>query len=295
MPAARTAALWLALLTLTVPGAASPEGDSTWDKLSRLPLLELRGDLAPVRYSPGSLQRASGLQDGFELLASQFAGWSGRKERLPLFLLNREEWSEAGLRLPYGLAARTSPSTVAVAAWGDAGTVDLWRRLLTGDLPTVDEPPMRSSADEAASLLGTDVLAIFEGARVLMESAGYRAAEPWITDLAAHIIAVTVVARMPGGGYLEAERLYGRLAARPGSAAPLSGYGPGLSIEEWLWYQARFFQGAAAVLDAEGRKTGKSLVRLARRNGGRIDRHALLERYPVLRAWSANGFADTAP
>lgn len=266
-------------------------------RISRLPLLDLRGDLAPVRYSAGSLHRASQLQPAFELLADSFGGWSGNKQRIPVLLLNRDEWGQAGFGQPYGFASRLADASVALAAWGDQGTIELWNRLLSGALPTVEDAPLRSTADEASSLLGTDLLALFEAARILVEGAGYRGSQPWLSDLIAHTVAIPTISRMPGGGFQQAVRLYGRLGApRSSGPLPLDGYAAGLSRSDWLWYQAQFFAGAHAILAEEGaRKTGKSMVRLVKGSGGSISAAELVGKYPVLDRWLRESFAPATP
>ncbi len=257
--------------------------------LSRLPLLDLYSELVPVRYSAGSLQRASNLQDPFELLTSDFRRWSGTPAQLAVLLLNRDEWTQAGFALPYGLPMRSSGAAVATAAWGDGETVDLWRGLLGWSLPTVEESPLRSTAEEAASLLPGDLLGLFEGARLLVENAGYSGSESWVGDVVSHTLALTVVARGFVGGLGEADRFYQNLAAdRP--ARPLAEYGPGLSLEDWLWFQSRFYGAARAILDSERRGTGKSIVKLIRKHEGHLSVGELVGRYPSLSAWIAESF-----
>ncbi len=299
----RVAALTLLALGLSVPAAASeprpaaqgPAAEPATN-LSRLALLDLRGELVSVRYSAGALQRASQIQDPFELLAADFARWSGQKSRLAVLLLGREDWQLAGIRMPYGLPARVHGSSVAAAAWGDSGSVQLWGRLLGWDLPVVEDAPLRSTADEAASLVGTDLLGLFEGARILLEQAGYRGSETWIGEVAAHTVAATVIDRTPGGGIAGAARLYRGLArARGGEPLPLAAYRSGLALEDWLWFQSRFFDGARLMVEADGRGAAKAIVKMARNNGGRVSGNALLGRYPFLDAWLRESFAPGAP
>lgn len=289
---AATATLGVGAARAEAPGATT--GDEPAARIARLPLLDLRGDLVSVRYSAGALQRASQIQDPFELLVAEFAKWSGQKNRIGVLLLSREEWEAAGIAMPYGLPARVHGSNVASAAWGDPATVDLWGRLLGWDMPAVDDAPLRSTSEEAASLVAADLLGLFEGARILMEQAGYGGTEAWVGEVLAHTVAATVIARAPGAGMAGAARLYGNLAAtRADSPPPLANYRSGLSIEEWLWFQASFFEAARMILDEERRGTGKSVVKLARKNDGRVSRADLIGRYPMLDAWLRNSFAAT--
>ncbi len=282
----------LIAISATWTGAqAPPEGT-----IARLPLLDLPGDLVSVRYSAGALQRAVQVQDPFELLVGDFAKWSGSRNRIAVLLLSRDEWQQAGISMPYGLPARVHGSSLASAAWGDPGTVDLWGRLLGWDMPAAEDAPLRSTAEEAASLIATDLLSYFEGARMLTEMAGYSGSEPWLTEVAAHTAAATVIARTPGTGLAGAARLYGNLAAaRGGAVMAVSQYRSGLSLEEWLWFQARFFEAARLILESEKRGAAKSIFKLARKNNGRLTRGALVKRYPALEDWLAKGFAPDVP
>ncbi len=286
----------LAALLDAPPAPARAAAAEPGAGVARLALLDLRGERVSVRYSAGALQRASQIQDPFELLAGDFARWSGQKGRLAVLLLGRDDWERAGIGMPYGLPARVHGSSVAVAAWGDSGSVELWGRLLGWDLPVVDDAPLRSTADEAASLVPTDLLGLFEGARVLIEQASYRGEETWIGEVVAHTVAATVIARSPGGGTAGAARLYRSLvAAREGAALPLSAYRSGLSLEDWLWFQARFFEAALLILEADQRGAAKAIFRTARRSDGRISRADLLGRYPGLAVWLRERFAPPAP
>lgn len=265
---------------LAVPSGVAVAGS---ENLSALPLLDLNGDFVPVRYSAGSLHRAAQLQQSFELLAAQFARFSDSRARLQLLLLSRDEWEGAALGQPYGVAMRVFDHGIAVAAWGDSGTVELWQRLLGGELPSAEDAPMRSSEDEAAGLQAADVLALFEGARILTAAAGYGGAEPWIGDLVSHVVALTALARLPGG-IRQADVVY-RALGRVRAPSDLRTYAGGLSLEQWLAFQARFHAGAVLVLEQEKRGTLRSIVKLAKKSRGRLRADQLAQRYPALRVW----------
>lgn len=287
MRSTATAALLLALL-LGAPGrVGSSEAAETGGRIARLPLLELRGDPISVRYSAGALQRATTVQAPFKLLAADFRRWSGAPNRFSLLLLSRDEWQEAGIAMPYGLPVRLRGSNVALAAWGDPGTVELWGRLLGWDMPAVEEAPMRSTSEEAASLVATDLLGLFEATRLLMDAGGIGGEEAWLGDVMAHTVAATVIARTPGSGLAGAARLYGNLAAAGAPGQPLSAYKAGLALEDWLWFQARFFEAASVIVDEERRGAGKVILKLARKNDGRLSRADLIGKWSDLDRWLA--------
>ena len=84
-------------------------------------LLDLSGQAASIRYSPGALDRASKVQDYVEWMVEDFDSWS--KERIPLgiYILSPEDWQGIGLREPYGVPTPMGGRGLAVPAWGTRG------------------------------------------------------------------------------------------------------------------------------------------------------------------------------
>ncbi len=267
------------------PGAAAPT--------ERGLLLDLRGRGANVRYSPGSLERAARVQETYGLLATQIAPWTKNKEALLVYLLSREDWQSAGVALPFGFFARLPVHGLAIPAWGDPGTVGLWRGLLGSALPEVEGEPMRGSAEEASSVRLADLLADVEAVRLLLERAGIGADQVWAGELMAHSVAYSVLWKHRPARLAAAERLYATVLARDRAlpAPSLADYRTGLSMEDWLRFQARFSRGARRLAEAEGLGAGKAVVKLARKNGGRLSGAALVARWPTLAAWRAESFA----
>jgi hypothetical protein len=277
------AAICLPLLfTMSLAAQERPPGDIG------SPLLDLGGEWVPVRYSSGSLQRASQLQPAFELLARELVRGTGHRQRLPIKLLNRAEWKAAELPMSYGFPARAADATLALPAWGDSGTVSMWRKLLTRNLPTTGDAPLRSTADEAASLVPADLLGLFEASRMLLEAADFRGEERWITDVVAQTLAATVAPAIDGGS--QAGAMYRRLGELEEDPLSLADYRSGISLERWLWFQAQFFNAASLIL-SEDRKASRELLKLARKNERRISRADLISTYPALDAWFTGSFA----
>ncbi len=255
-------------------------------------LLDLSGREATVRYSPGSLERAARVQESYALLAAKVAPWMKRKEALLVYLLSRDDWQAAGLALPYGFFARMPVDALALPAWGDPGTVELWRGLLGSALPEAEGEPVRGSPEEAASVRMADLLADVEAARLLLERAGIRADRVWAGELMAHAVAYSFLWKHRPARLSAAEGLYATILARDRAlpAPALSDYRTGLSIEAWLRFQARFSRGSRRLAEAEGMGAGKAIVKLARRNG-QLTEAALLKRWPALSGWLAESFS----
>ena len=105
-------------------------------KTIQLPLLlDLPGDLAFVRYTPGSLDRSASVQMRFELMAKEFQRSGFLQATLVFYVLSRDDWKEAGLPDPYGAPLVLGNDAIAMAGWADEQVVNGWRTLLGGELP----------------------------------------------------------------------------------------------------------------------------------------------------------------
>ena len=122
-----------------------------------------------------------------------------------------------------------------------------------------------------------------------MERAGIKGTERWISEVVAHAMAASIAGAVSGG--TQAVSIYGRLGDR-GAAPPLplSGYRSGISLEDWLWYQSQFFA-AAVLIVQEDRTGGRALLKLARKNGGKLSRADLITRHSALNSWLVDSFA----
>ncbi len=256
-------------------------------------LLELGGGLVKVQYTPGSLYRAARLQERLEPLVRGLASWGAAAPPPVVYLLSREEWASMAAA-PYGLPAVVARGGLALCAWGDAGTVELWRGLVGGRLPAPAELPPRGSPEEAASVMLADLLAEVETARLMLRGAGLRGEEEWIDGLLAHVAARSVRLRQSPALDGELAGLYRALAAAAAvRAAPDSGAAG--SPARWLVDEARFDHAAGLVLAVEGGGGAKALLKAARRDGGTLGAARLFKRYPELESWvAASGLARAA-
>jgi hypothetical protein len=275
-------------LSLLLASPAAAQSGSSRDALWSLLLLP--GKQVSVRYTPGSLDRASRIQQRLGPLAQEIGAWSGQGAPLAIFLLSREEWERVGIALPYGFPARLPGRLLALAAWGDDGTVDLWRGLLHDQLPEAESGFAAGSPSLQSSLEVCDLLGSVEAARILLEKAGLSGEELWISELMAHT--AYLAARWQGppraGGD---EDVRSATAARPAGALPLTAYEAGLSMEDWLWFQAAFYRGARQLIERRGHKVGRQLLRSTAKSGGTLRRAELVERYPEVGEWLRTAFA----
>jgi hypothetical protein len=262
---------------LTVSGVAVAE----------LPfLLELRSDPIRVLYTPGSLDRAYRVQQRYTLLAEEFGKWNGGVVPLSIVLLSREDWSASGADALFGLPAQLPDSQLALSAWGDSGTVGLWRALAGGSLPTLEGVPIRGTPEEASSLVGCDWLGQVEASRLLLAAAGYRAAEPWVLEVMAHTVALAVLARYESPSLSDVVALYSGFARPNGSR-----FGPGSSeaaLQSWLRSEARFFEAARILVSSRGPRVAKDLLKLARKRKGQLEGDEVLDRFPQLSDWQGS-------
>ncbi len=246
-----------------------------------------------VRYTLGALDRAVRVQQRFEPLVLDFGGWSRRPVSFAVLLLSREEWRAAGLKGAYGVPSRLGGRRLALPAWGDPGTVELWRRLLGRPLPALPEAPIRGTPEEAASLLLGDLLAEVEAARLLLAAAGYSGREPWVAEVMAHAVAWSAFVRHEPGRLAEIERLFALLGRSHGDShpRPLERFSSSGDLGERLWFQARFFEGARVLSGTEDRQAAKKLLKRARKQGGRLAAAELVRWYPELPGWLERSFA----
>ncbi len=262
-----------AALRLAVPAAAQ---DLPF--LLDLPVTPERA--AAVRYTPGSLDRASHVQDRYSLLAADFGRWSGEKLPLLVMLLSREDWQRLGVQLPYGFPVRLPNGTVMLAAWGDSGTVELWRHLLAEGLPPLEGTPIRGTPDEAASLVITDLLGQIEAARGLLTRGGFGSPQPRINDFMAHTLALSAVLNHDRSRLALLDSLFRQLEVAP---ADIPGAEPNLG--GWLRYQGDAYRAARTLAAKRGNASAKQLLKLARRAGGSLSAADLRRRFPELAPW----------
>ena len=251
---------------------------------------------AAVRYTT-ALDRAHHVLRRLDLLAFYFDRWSDVPVTLAAYIMNRDEWKRSGLDTPYGLPIRSGPKSIIAPAEGDDQTVLLWQEILGEEaLPKIDGQPIYGTRRQAASLLAADTLMQVEASRAFVERGGLVGSEGWIGDLMSHVVSGWVSSKHETSRTQEIDVLFSAMERRYGKpeiAASLAQYSPLLlyqgrdGIERWLWYQGMFHRGATVVLNKTGDKTMPRLMKLSRKNGGRLSAELLLRQYPELSGWLA--------
>jgi hypothetical protein len=252
-------------------------------------LLTLKGASVIVNYTPGGLDRAYHVQRRLELLVEDFTKSVKNPLRLRVFVLNRDEWSEFGFGLPFGLPGRIRASTLAVPWLGDEGTIELWTRIMGSPPPPLPGIPMRGTAEEATTLAYSDLLTEVEAARALMTMGGVRGEIPWVHQVLAHLLARDAFIRYEGPRLAEIDGFFADLG-RSQPIAPLERYVEGLDLETLLWFESRFQDGARRVLENGKRNEAREIIKMARKAGGTLTEGALLGRHPQLIGWLAEAF-----
>lgn len=274
----RRLALLAAALPLCIPAGAAE---------IQLPyLLNLHGELCPVRYSPGALDRAAHVQKRLETLAIDFSRWGSKPYTFRGYVLGPEDWAAAKLERAYGLTARSGSSGVVVPAWGDDQSVALWRGLLGGELPWGEGLPVRGTSEEAASLSLSDLLLQLECARIFTHGESLTAAETWIAPLLAHTVALQLYTSHEATRLGEIDEVWQRLG-RQGLPSLEACAAADLEPAVELACGARFHDGARILVAKDQMKTVRELRKLAKKRG--LSEMTLVKAYPALGDWLAAG------
>jgi len=283
VPAALAALAALAGILLLGLGASAPAAGQTIppDRSKPLPYLLDVGDMfALVRYSPGALDRASHVQQRFALLAEDFKRWSKQAVPLSAVLLSRTDWEALDLAVPYGLPAHMANGEVALCAWGDHGTVTLWRALLGGHLPQLEGHPLYGTRLEASSLLMNDLLAQGVAARALLNRAGFDRVHPDVLNFTAHVVALAASNLHESLSLDAIRRVYSMTAPDASLGAPSGN-------DIWrarLASERPYYEAAAALIAKRGiNKAPKALLKLLRGRGAALTTRAVANEFPEVR------------
>ena len=255
-------------------------------------LLELPGDLVPVRYTPGSLDRAVSVQDQLGNLIEDFKSWSRAKSALIVLLLSRDEWQGAGFESEYGVPEPAGGLGLAMSAFGDDETVELWKGLLGTRLPTQADQPNLGTPEQAASLAVGDLIALVDAARICLMAGGFTGDQPWVNGVMAHIVALSVLTGHAQVRLPEVRMVFSALATNGGGpgAYPLAAAIKPPSLSARLWFEGQYFDAASLVAGGEGKAPAKAVLKQARKDGGRVRAADLLARYPELGTWLNTNF-----
>lgn len=272
----RRLSLTVLLFALAAPLAAQTETAG---------LVRLHGSVVPVYYAPGSLERASRLQMRVENLLREVTRQGRVTPSLTVWVLGREEWEAQGFAVPYGIATARSSGSVAYPAWADERSIELWRKLLGGELPLPAVSATHASPQSQATLEVADLLVETELLRSVLTASGLLpGGEPWLDIVLAEAAMRSLALRLdPVWGARQVE-LYRSLAPRLAATAisPAELASGQLSAEQRARLEAALVPAAERVLDAEGDDVVKALGKLRKRGDGRVRTDDVLDRWPGL-------------
>jgi hypothetical protein len=280
----------VALPCCLLPLLASASSSGGYSPLSFL--LDLRGDSVKVRYAPGSLDRASHSQDRFELVVSDCKSWAHHSMPLVVYVLGPEEWQAADVDRPYGLPQHMSSTELAVASWGDAQTVALWKNLLGRRLPVVEGTALRGSPEEVASIALQNVLAVVEAFEMCLAGSGITGDQPWIDSFLVQVMTRSFIQKHEAGRLSEVDGVFASLSERgggPGAISLQQALEPD-SLTQWLWAEAQFYEAARLLAEEEGKAPAKAVLKLAGKQKGRLQAAALMAEFPILADWLYEAF-----
>ncbi len=191
----------------------------------------------------------------------------------------------------YGLPQPLSVGTIAVPASGDEGTVRKWKTWLGTELPDIGGVPLAGTADDASSLMLSDLVLQVEVCELIFERTPMGAADPWIRGLLSHLAAISLWSDFEPSRMPEIELMWSRMrgpdsaASRARAAAPAEG-------------RSAARDGALAALGVPplrrrrraptrlgGPKTFKKLLKTMTKDEQAADARAVVALYPSLGEW----------
>jgi len=286
--------LGLSLLGLSTGAPADVAGRRTVD----LPLLlDLPGDLASVRYTPGALDRAASVQARFELLAEEFTRTRYLAAAVVFYVLSPEDWAAAGLANDYGEPQTLGTDALVVPAWADQeliARVGVW---LGGEVPKSAGLPLLATREEAGALGISDLLAQVAVARLLATRANLRGDGEWIAPVMAHVVARLAWDKFEPGRMPEIAVLFDAMAAQdktPGGHS-ISAWEETLPLPERAWFETRFMRAADLIVVKKGARGTRKLLNQAVTGTKPLNQELLFKEIPELAAWLAATFPAAAP
>jgi hypothetical protein len=282
---------FLALLTAAqAPGSGPKDAPQPTLTHPSEPLLAYRGEEVAVRYSPGALDRALHVVKRLDLIVAELKGPLAIMVPLTAVVLTRDEWEDSNLTRTYGLPQPLSIGSIAVPAAGDAGTVRKWKSWLGTELPGLAGMPLVGTAEEAASLMLSDVVLQVEVCELLLDRTPMAQAEPWIRGLVSHLAALSLWSVFEPRRTEEIAMIWSRIR---GQIPPLLALeqqlerptGSPLAMERWLLAESYLFEGASLAHATGGAKSFQKLLRTLRREQRAPTREEMLVLYPSLAGW----------
>jgi hypothetical protein len=282
-----TALPLLALLALTQP---PPVDDAPLPSGPAEPLLAYHGEEVAIRYAAGALDRAVHVSRRLDLVLGEMRRSLDLALPLTAVVLSREEWERAALARTYGLPQQISAGSIAVPAAGDPGTVRKWRTWLGTDLPDIGGVPLVGTAQDASSLMLSDIVLQVEVCELIFKRTPAALADPWILGLLSHLAAIGLWSDFEPQRMPEIEMVWSRMRGVMPALLELEparlekGLKP-LAMERWLLAESHLFDGALRAHSAGGAKTFKKVLKTMIKDAKAPTREQLVAAYPPLAQW----------
>ena len=288
----KTERCWLWLVLILVGGGSLAPMPAGGQGSSSMFLLDLPGETVAIRYSHGALERAVQVQDTFEFMVGDFRTWTRTKVGLVLFLLSRDEWKEMKYRAPYGVPEMAGGRGIALPAWGDDGTVEVWQKLLGTRLPVLPDQPSRGTPEEVASLGVGDLMASVLAAEIMLRAAGISGDQPWVDGVLTQVVVLSNIQDHHAARLSDVRMVFGDLSKAGGGsgAYSLTAMGSPPTLRARLWFESQFFNGANLLVGPDGKYPAKAIFKHARKNGGKVLAANLLAECPELASWLDSNF-----
>ncbi|MDA8019052.1 MAG: hypothetical protein MPN21_16545 [Thermoanaerobaculia bacterium] len=253
--------------------------------------LALPGDFATMRYSLGQLDRAARLQFRLEPQLRAYRRWLDLELDITVYVLTRKHWDEGRIAMPYGVPVRVGRAGLAAPAESDDSVIRLWAGLdIT--LPNSTSSSLRGLAQQGGTAVMADFLSQLLTAEIVVDQIpGLAGNKHWVRGFMAQLALVSYFDRVEEETLRDLDLFFTQVLAQPRERLAASDYHPDVRLGDWLWFQARFYQGAKVLVEKEGRDVLKRMMKLRNRNDGLLTDAALLDKYKEVSAWYHASFA----
>lgn len=291
----RRACATVSVLVLAFVTTAGARADVAGHRTVDLPLLlDLPGDLAPVRYTPGALDRAASVQTRFELLSREFTRTRFQAAAVVVYVLSPEDWAAAGLANGYGEPEALGTDALVLPAWADDAMIGRVRGWLGGEIPVSLGLPLFATREEAGALGVADILAQIAGGRLLAKRAHLVGDRPWIAPVMGHLVSRLAWDRFEPGRMPEIAALLDAMAAQdrtPGGHA-FEEWDESLPLPQRAWFETRFVRAADLMVTAKGARAVRKILTRSIIGLEPLSEAMLCKKFPQLTGWLTQSFAS---
>ncbi len=293
MPKLLRLLFWLLLSSLLVtlpPALAQEDFDKGIDLEREDGFLPLVTNFGTVLYPPAYLDRASAVMDRLQLTGVELYIWSKNAVKVDLLVFDLAGWQKRFPDRLFGLPARVSPTSIAVAANGTPGTVRVWGMLLGRPVPPAPGRPILGTSEQAMTLILCDIMLQLELGKIYAEQVGYgEGSARWPIDVMAHLTAIAFLDSHDVGQLRIYDDLFATWGEDPGPHS-LESLEEGLPLAKQLWYQARFREAAALIREEDASHAISRIGRKMRKRKEREPAEVILDLYPELEGWLESAF-----